>query len=108
MPGETAAQQEQRRRRFREFKEEKPVSHQAFHSQMLILSQAERWQSFAGSFFHQRGFTGGWTIVQNSLQCTPQAGLHARVLRGHGGRALFPLAAGVSSAAAPTILCTAV
>ena len=36
LPGETAAQQEQRRRRFREFKEEKPVSHQAFRSQMFI------------------------------------------------------------------------
>ena len=34
LPGETAAQQEQRRKRFREFKEEKPVSHQALRLHM--------------------------------------------------------------------------
>ena len=70
-----------------------------------IPAPAERWQILAGSFPLQAGFSGEWTIVQDFLQCKPQAGLHARVLRGHGGCALFPLTAGFSHAAAPAILC---
>ena len=106
-------QEEQRRKRFREFKEEKPVR---------PLSSSERGAPSADSFGLSVQTTYGscqagaeaarcckQKLQGKCMVCPPlmgrQVGMHVRVLRGCGGCALCSLPAGVSQAAAAALLC---
>ena len=95
-------QEEQRRKRFREFKEEKPVSRLISSGQSMTIPVPTRKQCWGHAY-----------IMRTKARCcmmrkwtSRQAGLHARVLRGYGGCALCSLPAGVSQTAAAALLCS--